>query len=116
MSVDEKVSEEEKQKRDTLVQLLARTLDANKDWQELYGRIIVIGYTTGNSSVPLLLPLGGYKTIFRRHNEIRAAFNGDVLVYFSRDKNPSFCSINKLYEFVADQADIRKLTDMQNFD
>lgn len=109
MSVDEKVSEEEKQKHSVLSQLLERTLAANEDWTHLYSRIILIGYTNYNSTLPLLLPLGGYTVVAMRHQEIRDLFTGNVLVYFSGDKEPSFCQINKLYEFVIEQAVIKKL-------
>lgn len=109
MSVDEKVSEEEKQKRDVLEQLLERTLATNDDWHHLYDRMILAGYTQDGSSLPLLLPIGGYEMVAIRHKELRDLFIGDILVYFSGDKKPSFCPISNLYVFVIEEAINRKL-------
>lgn len=104
MSVDEKVSEEEKQQRSIFTQFLERTLANNTDWVHLYYGLILIGYTADNSGLPFLLPLCDYAMIVLRHKEVRALFTGEILVYFRGDKKPSFCSANNLYADILEQA------------
>jgi hypothetical protein len=107
MSIDEKV--------EAMKEYLVRTLANNEEWGHLYGRIIIIGYSNDKSPLPLLLPFGGYTAIAARYKELKQVFCGDVLVYFSGDKEPEFCPVDDLFRFVIEGATIRKLIDMDDF-